>query len=124
MTAQHYGRGVSRRITDRVHTTQSEADALVAEALSDFPLDPGASERQNVVTALLSVANVHGGLVLPRGWVRSLQEGFDGAGLRVPDAGQLRWYRSAVARRPEGFEANVVSGLDEVWQDLVDGACG
>lgn len=123
MGVYYYGRGVSRRITDRLHRTQDEADGLVEEALADQPPDPGASERRNVVTALLSMANVHGGLELPRGWVRALQLGFRDAGLPVPDAAQLRWYRSAVARRPEAFETGLVPELREAWGDLVDGAC-
>lgn len=102
--------------------TQAEADALFAEALADHPLRPGLSQRQNVVTALLSVLNCRGSLALPRGWVRSLQLAFRDAGMTVPTAGALRSYRSKLVDCPEAFGFNVVPGLRDAYGDLVDGA--
>lgn len=86
-----------------VYARQEEARELVAEAARDYPPDPAACQRGNVVRLMLSMWNVTGTTRFPRGWTREVMLELGRRGCAVPNAKVLRWYRSQVADDPLQF---------------------
>jgi hypothetical protein len=82
---------------------QGEWDALVAEATVDHPLDPGESQRWNVGRLLWSLYAITGTTCWSRGWVRACMAALGAAGIKVPSAHELRWYRSTLTAQPDTF---------------------
>ncbi|MDF2231583.1 hypothetical protein P2H44_03365 [Albimonas sp. CAU 1670] len=97
---------------------QAEADALIAEALQDAPLDPLASQASSIVGLLLAAYAITGSIAFPRGWVRGVMLAFEREGLRVPSAHSVRWYRSKLNADPLFFAS--IPNVDlQLLEDLV-----
>lgn len=93
--------------------------AMVAEAAADAPLDPSASQNQNIALLLLAMFAVTGTMHWPRGWVQAAQEEFLRAGCCVPTREILRWFRSRVQDDP-GYFAGTPGADPELIRDLAD----
>lgn len=87
-------------------TRQGEADALVAEAVSDAlargPFSP-VSMRQNVIRVMAEMYYVCGTMYWPRGWVRALMVAMAPHGLDTTQA-SMRWYRNSLKDNPIIYE--------------------
>ena len=93
---------------------------LVAEALAEFPPDPGLSQRANVVRLMLGMWYVSGTLTWPRGWVRQVMVGLRDRGCDVPNPTVCRWYRSALAQDPGQFASSPGVPADMLRQIELD----
>ncbi len=87
----------------RYHRTQAQADALVAEALDEFPPKPDLSMRANAVRLLAAMWYCQGSTDFPRGWVRSAMQAFIDRDIDCPNARCWRSYRSNVQDNPGQF---------------------
>lgn len=85
------------------YKSQAEANALVAEALEDFEINPDHSARRNVLGLLLSMFAITGSMDFPKGWVRALMLAFDAAGAVPPKADCVRWYKGKLTVDPGQF---------------------
>lgn len=108
---------MTARALPRAFRRQAEADALLAEATADSPLDPRSSQRANVVRLLLSTYAICGTLDLPHGWVRAAMAEFLRAGIEPPTPCTLSWYRKQLAACPSDFELHCDD--PEVMSDLI-----
>lgn len=101
-------------------TVQAAADALVAEAIADAPIDLTWNQRECVVGVMLAMFNITGTMKFPRGWVRAVMLAFDAAGHPVrPTPASLRWYRRQIQNEPTLF-AEVWGADPRLIQDLID----
>jgi hypothetical protein len=97
--------------------SQDDADALVAEALADAPIDPTVAQRVNMVRLMLAMYSISGSMLFPRGWARAVILAFESARADVPTLKSIRWYRSHLSDAPSRF-ANV-PGIDrQLIEDL------
>ncbi|MDD9731083.1 hypothetical protein PVW46_14295 [Mameliella sp. AT18] len=90
----------------RYYKTQELADALVAEALDDFPPLPNSTMRANTVRLLAGMYYVHGSMAFPRGWVTPAMQAFIERGIDCPNARCWRSYRSDLKDNPGQFLNN------------------
>lgn len=108
---------MTARPLPRAYRRQAEADALIAEATADSPLDPQSNQRANVVRLLLAAYAICGTLDLPRGWVRAAMAEFIRAGIEPPTPYTLSRYRKQLAACPTDFELHCDD--PDVMADLV-----
>lgn len=104
----------------RYAKTQRAAEALVHEAVADWPPLPGLTMRANAVRLLASMYHVHGSTRFPRGWVRPAMEAFIAAGVDCPNARCWRSYRSDVQNNPGGFLSTEGTPTDLLRQMELD----
>ncbi len=98
---------------------QREADALVAEAATDFPPCPHLPQRHNIVRLFQGVYFITGSINFPRGWVRAVQLEIQKAGALVPTPEVCRWMRSQCAGAANWIDQ--VSGIDpDFIVDMID----
>jgi hypothetical protein len=102
------------------YASQAHADALVAEAIADSPIEITWNQRECVVNLLLAMFNITGSMAFPRGWVRSVMLAFDAAEHPVPPTpSSLRWYRRQLQNEPQTF-AGVWGADPRLIQDLIE----
>lgn len=101
--------------TPKPSRSQHDADALVAEALVDAPIDPNASQRINLARIIFAMYSISGSMMFPRGWARAVILAFEAAGAKAPTLKSIRWYRSHLSDAPS-FYANI-PGID---RQLID----
>lgn len=115
--------GISKDAPGPAHS-QDEADALVAEALVDAPIDVTANQRECIVLLMLALFNITGSMSFPRGWVRALILAFNASNHPVrPTPASLRWYRLQLQNEPQTF-ASVWGADPKLIEDLVERAGG
>lgn len=83
--------------------TQDAANALIAEALGDWPPMPDLTMRANTVRLLASMWYIQGDMAFPRGWLKPAMQAFIAAGVDCPNARCWRSYRSDLKGNPSQF---------------------
>ncbi len=87
----------------RYAKTQEAAEALVTEALEDFPPSPDFSMRANSVRVLAGMWNIQGSMNFPRGWITPAMKAFIALRVDCPNARCWRSYRADMAENPGQF---------------------
>ena len=106
--------------THSYQKTQDAANALVAEALEDWPPLPELSMRANTVRLLVGMWYIHGAMVFPRGWLKPAMQAFIAAGVDCPNARCWRSYRSDVKDNPAQFLTTPGAPVDLIREMELD----
>lgn len=104
----------------RYAKTQALAEALVKEALEDFPPSPDFSMRANAVRLLVGMWFVQGSMNFPRGWVAPAMQAFIESGVDCPNARCWRSYRSDLVENPGQFLTTSGAPIDLIRQMELD----
>jgi hypothetical protein len=100
--------------------TQGAAEALVAEALDDFPPLPNLTMRANTVRLLAGMWFIQGSMAFPRGWVSPAMKAFIGNNVDCPNAKCWRSYRSDVKDNPAQFLSTPGAPVEIIRQMELD----
>jgi len=100
--------------------TRQAAEALVLEALGDFPPSSDFSMRANAVRLLVGMWFIHGSMAFPRGWVTPAMQAFIESGIDCPNPRCWRSYRSDVKDNPGQFLSTPGAPVDVIRQMELD----